>query len=64
MAYGNYLHYKGFRGSVDWSEAGGYYFGLVIGPNIVFYTADDNEDDITPAFRRAVDQYLRLCKGV
>ena len=62
-----YLKYKGYTGSVEYSEEDKCLFGKVQGLTIDSITYEGNTvEELTKDFEGAVDDYLRLCeeKGI
>ncbi len=58
----NYLKYKDYFGSVEFSAEDNTLFGKIIGINdLVSYEAN-SVDDLRTAFTEAVDDYLETCK--
>ena len=52
------MEYKGFAGSVEWSEKDSVYYGKVLGiRSLVSYEGKDKQS-LADDFRRAVDDYL------
>lgn len=53
------MKYKGFTGTVEWSETDGVFFGQVlnIAPNLVSYEGD-SEETLEIRFQEAIDDYL------
>jgi len=62
----NYLHYKNYTGSVNFSEEDAIFHGKVIGIKSLISFEGDSVKAITADFRKAVDEYLELCaiKGI
>lgn len=56
------LSYKGYIGSVAFSEKDGVFFGKIEGINALVNFEGDNVKDLTEAFHEAVDDYLSYCK--
>ena len=57
------LHYKGYAGSVEFSEEDHCFFGKVIGLHDSCITYEgDNVDSLTKDFREGIDDYLAYCK--
>ena len=57
----NYLHYKGYVGSVEFSEKDGVFHGKVIGIKSLISYEGDSVQTITQDFRNAIDEYLEDC---
>ena len=58
----NTLEYKGFIGSVDFSEPDGVLFGKIEGINALVNYEGESVKELTNAFHEAVDDYLILCE--
>ncbi len=58
----NTLHYKGFIGSVEFSESDGVFFGKIEGINALVNFEGESVKELTDAFQEAVDDYLILCE--
>ncbi|MBP5536643.1 MAG: type II toxin-antitoxin system HicB family antitoxin [Bacteroidales bacterium] len=58
----NTLSYKGYIGSVAFSEKDGIFFGKVEGINGVVNFEGESVSELTDAFHEAVDDYLAYCK--
>ena len=59
--YGNYLHYKNYTGSVNFSEEDAVFHGKVIGIKALVSFEGDSVSAITSDFHKAVDEYLKFC---
>lgn len=57
----NTLRYKGFIGSVAFSEADGVFFGKIEGIEGLVNFEGDSVAELTRAFHEAVDDYLAYC---
>jgi predicted HicB family RNase H-like nuclease len=57
----NYLHYKEYVGSVEFSEEDAVFFGKVVGIKDLISFEGDSVDAITTDFHHAVDEYLAFC---
>ena len=56
------MEYKGYVGSIEFSENDGVYFGRVKGiSSLVSYEGKDKES-LNMDFKEAVDDYIALCK--
>lgn len=62
----NYLHYKNYTGSVEFSEEDSVFHGKVIGIKALISFEGDSVNAITGDFQQAVDEYLKFCtaKGI
>ena len=58
----NTLQYKGFLGSVEFSEADGVFFGKIEGINALVNFEGESVKELTDAFHEAVEDYLIFCK--
>ncbi len=58
----NTLHYKGFIGSVEFSEPDGVFFGKIEGINALVNFEGESVKGLTQAFHEAVEDYLILCE--
>lgn len=58
----NTLKYKGFTGSVGFSEDDNVFFGKIEGINGLVNFEGTSVDDLTNAFHEAVEDYLVFCK--
>lgn len=57
------LEYKGYYGTVEFSEADNIYFGKVIGINGLISFEGDSIQSLQEDFKGAVDDYLEMCKA-
>ena len=58
----NTMQYKGFIGSVAFSENDGVFFGKIEGINALVNFEGESVKELTNAFHEAVDDYLALCE--
>ena len=58
----NTLKYKGFLGSVAFSEADNVFFGKIEGIDGLVNFEGESVAELTDAFHSAVDAYLEYCK--
>lgn len=58
----NIMEYKGYVGSVEFSEKDGLFFGKVQGIRSLISYEGLNAPDLIADFHGAVDDYLALCK--
>ncbi|MDE6335928.1 MAG: type II toxin-antitoxin system HicB family antitoxin [Muribaculaceae bacterium] len=58
----NTLQYKGFIGSVEFSEADNVFFGKIEGINALVNFEGESVNELTEAFHEAVEDYLILCE--
>ena len=57
----NYLHYKDYVGSVEFSEEDAVFHGKVIGIKPLLSFEGDSVSTLVEDFRNAVDEYLEFC---
>jgi predicted HicB family RNase H-like nuclease len=57
----NYLHYKNYTGSVEFSEEDAVFHGKVIGIKALISFEGDSVSAIIDDFHKAVDEYLKFC---
>jgi predicted HicB family RNase H-like nuclease len=58
----NQLHYKGYIGSVCFSEEDSIFHGKIIGINASISFEGESVKGLTDDFRNAVDEYLEFCQ--
>ena len=58
---GNYLQYKNYIGSVEYSDEDSCFHGKVIGIKSLISFEGDSVKSITGDFHKAVDEYLKIC---
>ena len=58
----NTLTYKGYNGSVSFSEKDNVFFGKIEGINGLVNFEGESVKELTDAFHEAVDDYLEYCK--
>ena len=58
----NTLRYKGFIGSVNFSEEDSVFFGKIEGINGMVKFEGQSVQELTEAFHEAVDDYLAYCE--
>lgn len=59
----NTIKYKGYIGSVEFSEDDGIFFGKVMGIRSLISYEGENAKDLLKDFHDAVDDYLESCKA-
>ena len=59
----NTIQYKGYVGSVEFSEDDGIFFGKVMGSRSLISYEGENAHDLIEDFHGAVDDYLETCKA-
>lgn len=57
----NTMEYKGYVGSVEFSEKDGIFFGKVMGLRALLSYEGSNAQELVADFHGAVDDYLALC---
>ena len=57
----NTMEYKGYVGSVEFSEEDALFFGKVLGIRALISYEGENARDLVEDFHSAVDDYLELC---
>ena len=57
----NTMQYKGYVGSVEFSEADGLFFGKVLGIRALISYEGSTARELLTDFHGAVDDYLELC---
>ena len=57
----NIMQYKGYIGSVEFSEADGLFYGKVQGIRSLISYEGTNASELVSDFHKAVDDYLALC---
>lgn len=62
----NYIHYKDYTGSMEFSEEDAVFHGRVIGIRAMISFEGDSVNAIVEDFHSAIDEYLALCekKGI
>ena len=59
----NTIEYKGYVGSVEFSEADAVFFGKVMGIRTLISYEGSNAQELLEDFHGAVDDYLEVCKA-
>jgi len=59
----NTLSYKGFLGSVNFSEKDSVFFGKIEGIDGLVNFEGESVSELTKSFRDAVDDYIEYCKA-
>jgi predicted HicB family RNase H-like nuclease len=57
------MEYKGYTGTVEFSENDGVFYGKVQGIRSLISYEGATIDDLTADFRKSVDDYLIACKA-
>ena len=55
------IRYKGYVGSVEFSEEDGIFYGKVMGVRSLISYEGENEKELLNDFHNAVDDYLKTC---
>ena len=58
----NIMEYKGYLGSVEFSEEDEMFFGRVLGIRSLISYEGDNAKDLIADFHNSVDEYLKWCE--
>lgn len=58
---GNTIQYKGYVGSVEFSEEDRIFYGKVMGVRSLISYEGENEKELLNDFRAVVDDYLKTC---
>ena len=58
----NILEYKGYCGTIEFSEPDNVFFGKIIGIRSLILYEGNNEKELKEDFEGAVDDYLESCK--
>ena len=58
---GNTIQYKGYVGSVEFSEEDEIFYGKVMGVRSLISYEGENEKELLNDFHNAVDDYLKTC---
>lgn len=59
----NTIEYKGYVGSVEFSEEDGLFFGKVMGVRALISYEGRNAKELISGFHGAVDDYLAMCSS-
>lgn len=59
----NTIEYKGYLGSIEFSEEDGMFFGKVMGIRSLISYEGENAHDLIESFHGAVDDYLEMCEA-
>lgn len=59
----NTIQYKGYIGSVEFSEEDGIFYGKVMGIRSLISYEGENAKDLLEDFHGAVDDYLEICEA-
>lgn len=57
----NTIEYRGYLGSVEFSEADALFYGQVMGIRVLISYEGENAHDLVTDFHGAVDDFLALC---
>lgn len=58
----NTIQYKGYVGSIEFSEEDGTFYGKVLGIRSLISYEGSNAEELVNDFHESVDDYLLLCK--
>ena len=58
----NTIQYKGYAGSVEFSEEDGLFYGKVMGIRSLISYEGENARELIDDFHAAVDDYLEMCQ--
>lgn len=59
----NTIEYRGYIGSVEFSEEDGLFFGKVMGIRSLISYEGENAADLISDFHGAIDDYLAICEA-
>ncbi len=59
----NTLEYKGYVGSIEFSESDSIFYGKVQGIRTLISYEGDSASELIADFRQAIDDYLSLCQS-
>lgn len=59
----NLMHYKGYIGSVEFSEEDRIFYGKVMGIRSSISYEGENLQDLLDDFQGTVDDYLEMCRA-
>lgn len=59
----NTIQYKGYVGSVEFSEEDGIFYGKVMGIRSLISYEGESAGELLDDFHDAVDDYLKICKA-
>lgn len=60
----NYLEYKGYLGTVDFSADDKVFFGKIQGINDLILFEGESVSELENSFRESVEDYLETCKEI
>jgi len=64
MSNKNYLHYKDYVGSIEFSEVDGVFHGKVVGIKSLISFEGNSVNAIIKDFHNAVDEYFEFCAEI
>lgn len=59
----NTIQYKGYIGSVEFSEVDGIFYGKVMGIRSLISYEGENAGELLDDFHGAIDEYLETCRA-
>ncbi len=62
MKFDNKLKYKGYTGSVEYSEADGVFYGRVLGIRSLLSYEGETLNELKDDFHELINDYLQTCK--
>ena len=62
MKFDNKLKYKGYTGSVEYSETDGVFYGRVLGIRSLLSYEGETLNELKHDFHELIDDYLQTCK--
>lgn len=60
----NLIEYKGYLGSVEYSDEDETFFGKLVGIRALVSYEGESAKELKKAFQEAVDDYLKTCKSL
>lgn len=57
----NQMKYKGYTGSIEWSETDGVFYGQVLGIRSLFLYEGNSIEELKQDFHNLIDEYLQEC---
>ena len=59
----NFIHYKGYTGSVEFSEEDEIFYGKVLGIRALILYEGNDAKNLVKDFRESIDEYIEMCKA-